>query len=224
MQKMNFSRTLYLLLFLFPFVSKAQHKIEGTLPDPAGKWGRIHLEYIPSIENLSSLMSKNVVGGSPIDSAGKFSIDGIGLPPGKHLYRLFLMPKTAKEGNYGISNGLVRNFNMVVLDSNSHLTVQCGNVSESFSFCDFVNNPESRAIAQLYDQITVPLLGELAKDTVARTSELKMQMLSKRKSDLLKNFADTANYVIPGIVALQLLPDFEAAFKESPQFFRDYAP
>lgn len=191
--------------------------------DESGKWGMIYLEYIPSIENLTHLIVHNVLGMSTLDSSGGFLIEGMGLPPGKHLYRLFLMEKSEEDGSYGITNGMVRNFNIVVLDSNSHLNMKCADVSESFAHCIFLNNPESEAIAQLYDQITAPILMELAKASTLPSSELKAHFLSKQMSDLLLHFADTTNYALPGIIALQLLPDFEEAFKDKPALFRRFA-
>lgn len=193
------------------------------MSDESGKWGMAYLEYIPSIENLTTLMARNVVGKSKLDNTGRFLIEGMGLPPGKHLYRLFLMEKSEDDGNYGISSGSVRNFNIIVLDNNDHVHVRCRDASDSFANCDFLNSPESEAVAQLYDQITAPIMMELARDSTIPPSELKAQFLSKQMSDLLLHFADTTNYVLPGIVALQLLPDFEKAFKEQPALFRRFA-
>lgn len=216
-------KILPLFFLMLPLVCRAQYKVEGRLGDESGKWGTIYLEYIPSIENLTHLMVENVVGTSQLDSMGSFLIEGMGLPQGKHLYRLFLMKKSEENGSYGITNGSIRNFNIVVLDNNSHVNVQCGDVSDSFANCIFLNNPESEAISQLYDQITAPILMELARDSILPPSEMKAEFLFKQMSDLLLNFADTTNYALPGILALQLLPDFEKTFTEQPAFFSRFA-
>jgi DNA-binding CsgD family transcriptional regulator len=206
---------------LFPFRLEAQYVIDGILTDTSGKWGRIHLELVESIEDLTHLNANNVLVSSPIESNGYFRLEGMGLPEGKQLYRLFLMKKSDGERNVGISNGAVRNFNLIVLENDAKISLRCSDVATSFAYCSFGNSPESQAIAHLYDQILGPINREYIKDGI-ETSELKTQLLSRKQSDMLLHFADTTNMVLPGIVALQLLPDFEAEFKNAPVRFRRF--
>jgi DNA-binding CsgD family transcriptional regulator len=206
---------------LLPCFASGQYSIEGIVTDSLGAWGSIHLEYVPSLEKLNSANARNQLNSAVLDDSGHFKLEGTGLPKGKHLYRLFLMKKTAKNGEIGISYGINRNFNLLVLDADTKLSLECPDIAATFGPCRFEASPETEAISYLYDAILLNTMKEY-EAAGEHISALRQQFLSKQLATELKHFADTTKLVLPGLVALQMLPDLAAEFKDDPRFFERF--
>ena len=127
------------------------------------------------------------------------------------------------DGSYGISAGLRTNFYMIILDNTSQLELACENVNISFDDCHILSSPDNNALSYLLTDLlpsyhpSSPEEYELLVD-----SEANKNFRSAQRTDDLKIFADSCQYLIPSIVALRSIKDLQTEVKNDPNFFRQY--
>jgi len=207
-------------LFFFSITTIfCQYSISGKLIDTENKYSRIVLEYVPSINELNSTYAKNIINSSTIDSVGNFLIQGNDLPPVKSLFRLSLLKKGVVAG---ISNGKWKNFIYLVLDNNSQLElINCQDISINFGGCHIEGSTENIIIQDFYDNI-LRSFDDDYMDLKKNNSELKKQFLHKKHTDILKNYCDTSNYLIPSLIAFTHINNIDLELKNNPTFFSTY--
>jgi len=206
-----------LLSFFLSFQMIGQYSIEGQIEDPPHRWKIVYLEYIQSINDLNSFRMNNILNSSKIDSLGNFKIKGDELPDGKRLYRLTL---DEDENGYGSFSGLRKNHVFIILDKNANIKLDCSLTNISFANCYFETSTENKIITHLNDVFLFDFLKKRAEEYESITnSETKKQLLSRKKTDDLKHFADTCQFLIPSLFAIRSIEDLHSEVKfDSPYF------
>jgi len=218
---MNSKSFFVIILFFISLPLVGQYSIEGQIEDEEHRWEIVYLEYIQSINDLKSFRMNNVLNSSKIDSTGNFEIKGDELPKGKRLYRLTLSEED--NGNYGGFFGLRKNSIYLILDKNMYVNLECSLSNISFANCNFQTSPENKVITYLNDELLFGYFRKRAEDYESITnSETKKQFLSKKKTDELKHFADTCQFLIPSLFAIRSLEDLRSEIKYDPQYFDSF--
>ncbi|HFA48144.1 MAG TPA: LuxR family transcriptional regulator [Bacteroidetes bacterium] len=207
-----------LICFLFPLLLSGQYSITGDLKE-WGDWNYVHLQYLPSLDELTGANMNNIVQSAKIDSTGHFEISGIGLPEGERLYLLLL---GKREKGIGISSGpFVKSYLYLAFSEPARIELRCPDISRSFSFCDIRNSPQSAALARLTEHIIPSLFEQFIKEG-SPPSEIRKQFFHKKMDGVLKNFADTCQYDLPALVALKKMEDMEVDYKNDPVFYENF--
>lgn len=210
---------IFFVLIGASFQAWSQYSVKGQLFDSKEKYSFIALEYLPSINGLTSTVAANIVNRVAIDSSGYFSMTGNSLPKEKRLYRLSLLKN---NDGIGISNGIWKNFILLELDHTSQIElVKCGDISETFGDCLIEGSPSSQAIQNFYDGLKQDFVEDVYKMHQDKT-ELKQQFLYHKYSTDLKNYCDTSTYLNASLIAFVHLQDRAKELKNDPTFFHRF--
>lgn len=206
-----------IIVFVFQGdIAYGQYKIEGDYINKRQLFERITLEYMPSLTGLTSTIQDNLINTTPLDSLGRFVLTGNDLPAGKMMYRITIQEY---RNGIGIMTGRRKNYIHVVMDNKTELEIStCDPFKYGMRNCKVLGDPESRMIQQVYNEI-LPMMYQENEEYFQLQTETKKEFIQKRQVGVLKEFADTCQYLIPSIMAIQLIDDLRSAFRSDPAYF-----
>ena len=181
----------------------------------------VYLEYIQSINHLTTLTADNILNKTHIDSSGSFLLEDYGLPDEPRLYRLIL--QEVDDGNYGISSGLRKNFYHIILDNQSHVDLECIEVAKSFDNCEIKSSEANRLLSYLLEEL-IPSYSprSIEEYDMLVDSETNKKFRNAQRTDDLKSFADSCSHLIPSILAIRSINDLHTEVKNDPSYYRAY--
>jgi len=214
-------RNIFLLGYLLlSFFAKGQYSVKVELGNNE-KWKSATLELISNLNDLTGANMNQIVQTVAIDSAGRFEFSGIELPEEDQLYHILLGKKTVVEGGFGISTGLNKSYELVILNNRTRVEISCPDASKSFSNCIVENSPKNAVLFYLNDEIAPSATRQLTQRKGTDSETSKQMIFSKYNSDL-KTFADTCQYIIPSMVAIKMIKNLNEDFKNDPVYYEKF--
>ena len=199
--------------------SHAQYKISGVITAHQQRYSRAILEYIPDINGLSTIDQNNIINSTTIDENGHYEFTGIDLPKEKLLYRISLQ---APRNGITISTGLYKNYISLSAEQNSQIHVSmCSDISKGLKHCTVSGDKESLVLQSIYDDIFDPIFSEFTYSDV-QVSTTQEEFIENKLVTDLKHFADTTQYMLPGIVALSYIDNMDEQYGLDPVFYNDF--
>ena len=211
--------SLLILITSIPNSLSAQYSITWEYQN-LGPKVNMSLEYIPWAEGIFGTDANNIINRVELDTSGVITLTGRDLPSHKMIYRLALQDRDG----VGIHAGIVRNYIHVVLDNETTMHIHgCDTFTKNIANCIVKGNPESEIIQQLFNEV----LAEMYQESVAAykiETKTKTDFLRNKHFDLLKEIADTCQFLIPSIMAIQMIGEknLTIAIEEDPTYFKQY--
>lgn len=196
-----------------------QYRISGQLVDSMDQELRLVLEYVPTMDDLTSVAMKNIIQEVTLDKTGAFEFSGLSMPEERSLYRISINNHGV---GIGISTGLSKNYILIAADPESQFHISmCSNISETFENCSISGDYETAEIQFVFDDIINPIHIEFASSR-KRISDTRKKFINTNLVKDLKQFADTTKYMLAGLVAIGSISNLEEEYKVDPNFYHHF--
>lgn len=176
----------------------AEYQITGHV-NLSPNWQRqIFLSTINKLDNYYMADPSNIIQVGSINDDGSFILSGDNLPPDARFYRLYLIKEENTEFDACMYiGGDDHNFIHLILDNNTHITLEADHVSNSpFSNCKITGSPSNSLLGSLSELVSPSFYFHEIKFP----SELQF---SKQKLNRnLFHFADTCKNTLVSLAAL----------------------
>jgi len=213
----KFIFSLLCLLLLFPIIGEGKYTIKGKV-NLQGDWQP--LIYLAAIDKLNDYYRASpdlVIKNAPIQTNGRFTLEGNNLPKEARFYRLYLMKEQNREYDACLYFGLNdHNFIHIVLHNESQLEINAA----TDAFSPFGNYEVAGDVTnQLMRQLSNMVYPSIEFYDFRFPTEQKLSA-EKLQQDL-KYFADTCSIPIVSLAAVNYT-DFDQYFDIDRDFYEDF--
>lgn len=188
--------------------------IKGTLLLD-NSWNKtVYISRIGTFEKEFSVSDNMIIGSSPIDSLGRFTIKLNNLPFGWSLLRLHVVKKGDPPASL-IIGGLDENYCFIVANRHSKIVLHNSLGKPVFQNLSISGAPYLKTMEYITN------LSDYPNSIDYEHSLIKKKFIEEVVSEKLKSIADTCENPLVSLYALYQT-DFLADYKKNPTFYKNY--
>ena len=188
--------------------------VRGTLILDETWEPRIYVSLIETFEKEFTISESMIIGSSPLDTMGRFSIDLDNLPEGWSLLRLHVVKKGNPPASLSIG-GLDENYFFLI--ANRYSVIELHNSPDKPVFRDLVIS--GAPYMNTFKSVTN--LADYPNSLYYENSLIEKEFIEEVVSGKLKLIADTCTNPLVSLYALYQT-DFYSDYEENPAFYKAY--